>query len=296
MTAVISIDNLKKSFVQKPVLKGLSLTVPEQSVYAFLGNNGAGKSTTIRILAGWLAFEEGDVSILGNTLNRFKPSYKYQVGCLIDSPVLYEHLTPNEFLSIAQRLKNLPKSAIEQALRTVDMSGFANDKIAHFSLGMKQRIALANALLGEPKLLLLDEPSNGLDPQGMSDIRALIKSLPESMGATIFLSSHLLDEVEKTATHLAIIEQGQTKFQGCLNSVLKDEGALNVVCDDIEKAHQLLHRYGFKSTKVDSVSLQVSKIKQSDCIALHNQLVHAGVGIVSSHYSKPTLEQFFDAS
>ena len=293
MQDIIRIENVEKSFADHQVLKKLSLNVPEQSVFAFLGNNGAGKSTTIRILAGLLGFNGGRVEMFGKTINRFDPSYKKHLGCLIDSPVLYDDLTPNEFLSIGQRIKGLPKSSIEHALLHVDMKHAANKKIAAFSLGMKQRIALANALLGEPKVLLLDEPTNGLDPQGMKEVRSLIKNLPAAIGCTVFLSSHLLDEVEKVSSHVAIIEAGATKVQGKLTELLDQSGCLLIDCDNPAKAIALLLKGGYKAFQQDNNLVVVSDLDRDNCIAAHHWLFSNHIGVFSSHFTKASLETYF---
>src|SRR5690606_13719808 len=177
--AAIELQAVDKSYGPRRILKDLQLVVPERSVFAFLGNNGHGKSTTIRLLAGLAAPDRGSIRVLGQDIRQHRREVLAQMGCLIEAPSSYPNLTAREFLSIGACLKQLPRSEIDRALELVGLRPDRRQRIEHYSLGMRQRLALAHALLGRPRLLVLDEPTNGLDPDGIRDIRALLSGLPE---------------------------------------------------------------------------------------------------------------------
>ena len=198
----------------------LDLDVPEGSVYGFLGPNGAGKSTTLKMILGLVRPTAGDIRVLGKKMdggNRL--AVLRQVGSLIESPSYYGHLTGEENLRIVQTLRGVPEKNIREVLQIVRLDGQRGKKLAHYSLGMKQRLGLAAALLGYPKLLILDEPTNGLDPAGIQEMRELICSLPERFGMTVVVSSHLLSEIDQMADHVAIIREGELVFQDTLEAL-----------------------------------------------------------------------------
>ena len=198
----------------------LDLDVPEGSVYGFLGPNGAGKSTTLKMILGLVRPTAGDIRVLGKKMdggNRL--AVLRQVGSLIESPSYYGHLTGEENLRIVQTLRGVPEKNIREVLQIVRLDGQRGKKLAHYSLGMKQRLGLAAALLGYPTLLILDEPTNGLDPAGIQEMRELICSLPERFGMTVVVSSHLLSEIDQMADHVAIIREGELVFQDTLEAL-----------------------------------------------------------------------------
>ena len=213
----IATHALTKSYSGTRVVDGIELRVPEGAVYGFLGPNGAGKSTTMKMILGLVRPTAGDVDVLGERVGRRnRLAILSQVGSLIESPSCYQHLTARENLDIVRRLKGLPTSSIDEALETVGLANTGKKLAGQFSLGMKQRLGLAAALLGDPRLVLLDEPTNGLDPEGIHEMRALIRTLPQTHGTTVLVSSHLLAEVEQMADHVGIISQGRMVWQGAL--------------------------------------------------------------------------------
>ena len=215
--SIIETVQLTKSYHGKPVVDHLDLQVPEGSIYGFLGPNGAGKSTTMKMLLGLIGRDGGTIQINGGEMNdKTRISILKQVGSLIENPSYYGNLTAYENLQISCMLRGLPFQEIDRVLSLVRLDGQKKKKTAHYSLGMKQRLGLANALLGTPKLVLLDEPTNGLDPSGIHEMRELVKSLPKQYGMTVMVSSHLLSEMEQTADHIAIISGGQLLFQDTL--------------------------------------------------------------------------------
>ena len=214
---IIETHDLCKQYGNVLRVAHLSLSVPEGSVYGFLGPNGAGKSTTLKLLLGLVRPTAGGIRILGKNLdgaNRL--AVLRQVGSLIESPSYYGHLTGEENLRIVQTLRGVPERNIREVLQIVRLDGQRGKKVAHYSLGMKQRLGLAAALLGYPRLLILDEPTNGLDPAGIQEMRELICDLPGRFGMTVVVSSHLLSEIDQMADHVAIIREGELVFQDTL--------------------------------------------------------------------------------
>ena len=217
---IIETHDLCKQYGNALRVAHLDLDVPEGSVYGFLGPNGAGKSTTLKMILGLVRPTAGDIRVLGKKMdggNRL--AVLRQVGSLIESPSYYGHLTGEENLRIVQTLRGVPEKNIREVLQIVRLDGQRGKKLAHYSLGMKQRLGLAAALLGYPKLLILDEPTNGLDPAGIQEMRELICSLPERFGMTVVVSSHLLSEIDQMADHVAIIREGELVFQDTLEAL-----------------------------------------------------------------------------
>ena len=214
---IIETHDLCKQYGNALRVAHLDLDVPEGSVYGFLGPNGAGKSTTLKMLLGLVRPTAGDIRVLGKKMdggNRL--TVLRQVGSLIESPSYYGHLTGEENLRIVQTLRGMPEKSIREVLQIIRLDDQRGKRVAHYSLGMKQRLGLAAALLGYPKLLILDEPTNGLDPAGIQEMRELICSLPERFGMTVVVSSHLLSEIDQMADHVAIIREGELVFQDTL--------------------------------------------------------------------------------
>jgi len=220
----------------------LNLQVPEGSVYGFLGPNGAGKTTTLRILLGLLKKQEGEVRILGKTMDRDRNYILSRIGSLIESPSLYLHLTALENLKIYQLVYACKSSRMQEVLKLVGLADVGSKKVEKFSLGMKQRLALAVALLHEPRLLILDEPSNGLDPNGMIELREMIRNLNEQHGITILVSSHILAEVEKIVTHVGVIHRGTFQFQGTMQELdkIRQKAVVKFEVSDALAAQKLL--------------------------------------------------------
>ncbi|KAF2519102.1 ATP-binding cassette domain-containing protein [Flavobacterium salilacus subsp. salilacus] len=212
----------------KKVLDDISLNIPKGAIYGFLGPNGAGKSTTMRLLTGILPEQQDAISLFGKPLKTQLPQVFDNVGALVESPALYLHLSGYNNLKYLAELRNVPQSRITEVLELVDLTRDAKRKVKQYSLGMKQRLAIAMALLDEPELLLLDEPVNGLDPNGMRDIRQLLVKLNKEKGVTIFVSSHLLAEIEKMCTHVGIISNGKLRFEGTIQQLSEQSGACKI--------------------------------------------------------------------
>ena len=217
MNDIIETSNLNKSHGSKMRVKNLKLQVPEGCVYGFLGPNGAGKTTTLKLLLGLIKPDNGTISFYGQKMTeKNRLSILKTTGSLIESPSLYGHLTGTENLQIIAKLKGASAKDIEEVLHTVKLYDQRNKKVKHYSLGMKQRLGIAMALLGKPQILILDEPTNGLDPAGIQEMREFIKKLPDTHHMTVIVSSHLLSEVEQMADMIGIINHGEMIFQGTM--------------------------------------------------------------------------------
>lgn len=211
---IVQTQGLCKRYGDAMRVKELALSVPEGTVYGFLGPNGAGKSTTLKMILGLAHPTAGQITVFGQPLTaKNRLSILRDVGSLIESPSYYGHLTGEENLRIVQTLRGAPERDIAEVLQIVRLTGQKDKKVAHYSLGMKQRLGLASALLGFPKLLILDEPTNGLDPAGIQEMRELICELPKQFGMTVLVSSHLLSEIDQMADVVGIIANGELVFQ-----------------------------------------------------------------------------------
>ena len=218
MNEIVKTNGLTKRYKDNLSVNNLNMSVREGRIYGFLGPNGAGKSTTLKMLLNLVKPTAGEIDIFGKRLNSStRTGILRNIGSLIESPSYYGHLTGLENLKILQTLLDVPKKNIDEVLRIVRLDRQQNKKVSAYSLGMKQRLGLAGALLSFPKLLILDEPTNGLDPAGIQEMRELICSLPEKYGMTVIVSSHLLSEIDQMAEDIGIIANGRMMYQGPLN-------------------------------------------------------------------------------
>ena len=224
----LSTRGLRKSYGSRLALDGLDLSVPSGVVYGFLGPNGAGKTTTMRLLTGLLHPDAGTIELLGSPFRRGDRKRLFRVGALVESPSFYPYLNGRQNLhALAAAGAPVPKNRVEELLEMVGLRERAKDKVAGYSLGMKQRLGIAGALLSDPQLLLLDEPANGLDPAGIVAMRETLRSLAAS-GKTVFVSSHLLAEVKVLADVVGIVAGGKLVREGTLDSMLRDQGVVRV--------------------------------------------------------------------
>lgn len=231
MKAILKTNNLCKDFKKQKAVNNVSITVRENSIYGLLGPNGAGKSTTLKMITGMLRPTSGKVLFNGHEWNRKDLE---QIGALIETPPLYENLSAVENLEVRAKLLNIPKTRIDKVLKMVDLQNTGRKKAGQFSMGMKQRLGIAIALLNSPKLLILDEPTNGLDPIGIQELRSLICSFP-SKGITVILSSHILSEVQLIVDDIGIISNGILGYEGQMN---KDENLENLFVEVVRKSQE----------------------------------------------------------
>lgn len=220
MTEIVKTSGLTKRYNDNLSVNNLNMSVKEGRIYGFLGPNGAGKSTTLKMLLNLVKPTTGEIDIFGKRLNsKTRAAILRNIGSLIESPSYYGHLTGTENLKILQTLLDVPKKNIDEVLRIVSLDRQQNKKVSAYSLGMKQRLGLAGALLSFPRLLILDEPTNGLDPAGIQEMRELIKFLPKQYGMTVIVSSHLLSEIDRMAEDVGIIANGKMMYQGALDNL-----------------------------------------------------------------------------
>ena len=241
---IVETNQLSKDFSGEVAVNQLSIHIRKNEIYGFLGPNGAGKSTAMKMLLGLLQPTHGSIKLFGKTFNSNQISLLSNVGSFIEEPSYYANLTGYENLEIIQKLLKLPKRNIDEVLKIVKLFDQKDKLVKNYSLGMKQRLGIALAIVKFPKLLILDEPTNGLDPAGIQEIRELIKSLPQKYDMTIIVSSHILSEIEQMATTVGIINHGQLLFEGHLSDLKEDEKYLFETSDDVT-AKRILMFNGF---------------------------------------------------
>lgn len=297
MKPVIETHDLCKSYNGHPVVDHLNLTVPQGCVYGFLGPNGAGKSTSMKMLLGLCRPTGGSVELLGHTLNEEnRIGLLRQTGSLIESPSGYLHLTARENLAIAADLKGVERRDIDRVLDVVHLTSAANRKVGQYSLGMKQRLGIATALLGSPKLLILDEPTNGLDPAGIQEMRSLIAAMPESTGATVLISSHLLGEMEQMVSQVGILNHGKLLFEGPLAALQRHaRGGVLLRVLDVPKAAAVLQAQGIRAVTrpVQPDTLELPPMPDEALAALVGALAGSGAGVVGLTSQTKNLEEIF---
>jgi len=271
----------------------LNLAVPQGSVYAFLGPNGAGKTTTIRMLLGLIRPQAGEVHLSGRALQAPGRVALEHVGALVEMPSLYGHLTGRENLEVTRRLLGASRAQINRVLDIVRLKDAADKRVNQYSLGMKQRLGLALTLLNEPDLLILDEPTNGLDPAGIHEVRDLIRGFPAEYGITVFLSSHLLSEVEQLADTIGIIHQGKLMFQGALADLHDQrERFLEVGVADMPAARDLLATAGYTVLPTSNGRLHVAA-EPEQVADLNTLLVRRGLAVHHLALQQRSLEDIF---
>ncbi|HKV10813.1 MAG TPA: ABC transporter ATP-binding protein [Thermoanaerobaculia bacterium] len=292
---VIETSGLTRRFGKMKAVDRVDLAVPRGAVYGFLGANGAGKTTTIRLLLGLLRPDEGTISILGSPLSRRNQNILRRIGSLVENPSHYPHLTGRENLEVVRRLQGTDPRRIPAVLARMDLTADADRPVRQYSLGMRQRLGLAMALLGEPELLILDEPTNGLDPAGIQEMRELVRRLPAEDGITVFLSSHLLHEVEQIATRIGILRAGALLFQGT-PAELRDrvQPAVTLEVDSPEKAARVLATDGWASAPAAVPGrLRVAAEDGAAAARINARLVAAGFAVSHLALERPSLEDIF---
>jgi lantibiotic transport system ATP-binding protein len=293
-TAIVKSTALTYRFSKgEKTLDNINLQVEKGSIYGFLGPNGAGKTTTLRLLLGLLKKQEGSITLFEKEFDQHRIESLRKIGSLIEQPSLYLHLTARENLEVWRKIYSAPKEAIAPVLKLVGLENTASKKARQFSLGMKQRLSIAIALLHNPELLILDEPTNGLDPTGIIEIRELIKRLNKENGVTIIVSSHILLEVERMATHVGIINKGKMLFQGTLNELqqkMHTHCSLQIDTSDNTKALQLLSEYRPQNAN-GRLLLQVKE--RSAAAAINRTLVEQNIDVFLLQPQQNDLEQIF---
>jgi ABC-type multidrug transport system ATPase subunit len=291
---VIRTEGLTFNFGNQQVVKNLSLEVPKGSIYGFLGPNGAGKTTTIKLLLALLKTQHGTIHVFGKELQSNRTEILSQIGSLIEQPAIYGHLTGKENLLNRAMLLRVPAKRVDEMLELVHLTNAANKKARQYSLGMKQRLGIGLALLSDPELLILDEPTNGLDPNGIIEIRELLIKLVNHHGKTVFVSSHLLAEIERMATHVGIINFGELLFQGSIGDLhAMSVPLVHISTDQPADAANLLTRSGYKVEEVNNDHVTVPYLSKEAMGAMNTTLVQNGHTVYSIHKIQKDLEQLF---
>ena len=291
---IIKTSNLSYQYAKGiKTLSDISLQVERGSIYGFLGPNGSGKTTTLSLLLGLLKNKQGDIEIFGQHLQSDRINILKKIGALVETPSLYGHLTARENLEVYRKDYGVSGDRIDEVLHTVGLTDTGKKLVKRFSLGMKQRLAIALALLPNPELLILDEPSNGLDPAGIIELRELVKTLNKKYGMTIVISSHLLSEVEKMVSHVGIIYKGELLFQGTLPELhsFQEKGSkLLINTSDNEVALQVLQAYNPERVE-DKIS--VSYVDQNQAAVIQRTLHQNNLDIYLLYPKGNDLEQLF---
>ena len=291
---IIETNNLTHRFSEKEiVLNDIAIQVPEGSIYGFLGPNGAGKTTTLKLILGLLKKQQGTISVFGKPFNENRIEILKNIGSLIEAPSLYAHLTARENLLIWQKVYQCPKERINEVLQIVGLENTGKKKAGKFSLGMKQRLSIAVALLHKPSLLILDEPTNGLDPSGIIEMRQLLIKINQEEKVTIVISSHLLMEIEKLVTHIGIINKGTIVFQGTLEELhLKQSSYVVFDTNNLEGTTELMNKHNLSPITLNG---QVSLATTDKVIIskINAELVNHNIEVYEISIAKNDLESIF---
>lgn len=293
MEYIVQTENLSKNFGKEQAVSNINLKIRKGEIYGFLGPNGAGKTTTIRMLLGLMKPSSGTIKIFQKDLKKERINILAKVGSLVENPSYYPHLTAYENLEALRKILGVPKSRIDEVLEIVRLKDAADKKVKGFSLGMKQRLGIAASLLHNPELLILDEPTNGLDPSGIIEIRNLIKRLPEEYGMTIIISSHLLSEIDQMATQVGIVTKGKMIFQDSIEAMRRfAQPKVVIKVSDSEKGWRSLVANGIKAEHKDDLILfdECSDEKVAHIVQI---LVQEGISVYRVEEEKRSLEEIF---
>ncbi|MFD0617432.1 ABC transporter ATP-binding protein [Paenibacillus sp. GCM10027629] len=292
---IIETKGLSKKYKGRYAVSDLNLKIAKGEIYGFLGPNGAGKTTTIRMLLGLIKPSSGSIEVFGQSLAKERLSILRKVGSLVEYPSYYGHLNAVENLEAIRRIIDAPRKRIDEVLEIVGLTKEAKRAVKGYSLGMKQRLGIASALLGSPELLILDEPTNGLDPSGILEIRELIKNMPKQHGITVLISSHLLSEVEQMASIVGIIRQGELVFQDTIqNMQLQSQSVVTLRVSEVQRALRLLRAQSIDASFQDVDSTLTMGNTDDDSVASAvRSLVSAGHSVYRVEENRKSLEELF---
>lgn len=280
MEKVVEVSHLSKSIGKNKIIKDLSFEIREGEIFGFLGPNGSGKTTTIRMMVDLISMDAGSIKILGHDITKDREKALAPIGAVVENPELYSYLSGRENLNQIARIRNIPKSKIDEVVSLVGLTGRINDKMRKYSLGMKQRLGLAAALLSDPKLLILDEPTNGLDPNGIIEFRAILKKLAQEKNMAVFVSSHILGEIQQLCDVVAFIEDGKITSVETLENIKKSvffilESPVTEDTTTFLSTHPLV-----KSVKEDK-ALYLLELNQAKPEVLLKEIVEKGIPVYS---------------
>ena len=291
MEKILEIKNLKKSYKNRLVLDLDSLVIEEKSIFGLIGKNGAGKSTLMKLILGLVKKDQGTIKVFGCQLNsKNQKDINKNLGALIENPSFYDHLSAYENLEIICQLKGIKNDDISKTLDLVGLKNIGKKRLREYSLGMKQRLGIAIALIGSPKLLILDEPINGLDPQGIEEMRNLFKNIVKNTSTSILISSHILDEIEKISTHIGILKEGKLTYKGSLEEYRQlHPPYISIITSDNKKTLLLLD---LDENRMDGKKIILGK-KSNQEIADIVKFLNGKVDIYRIEEEKESLEQLF---
>ncbi|TAE17083.1 MAG: ATP-binding cassette domain-containing protein [Bacteroidetes bacterium] len=292
MQTVLEVNNISKNYGKIQALQNVQFAVQPNCVFGVLGPNGSGKTTLLGIITNVLQATSGSYTLLGQA-----PSHlvRQQIGTLLETPNFYHYLSAVQNLKIVCEIKNQPYTEIDRVLSLVNLLHRKNSKFSTYSLGMKQRLAIASALIGNPDVLVLDEPTNGLDPVGIAEIRTLILQLAAT-GKTIIMASHLLDEVEKVCTHVAILKNGVLLGSGAVDDVLANEEMIEIAADNMDKLASVVDGFGGftkKTATAQSIVLYYKTVEPGMLASINKHCFEQGIVLHTLSKRKKTLETKF---
>lgn len=291
LETILTIENLTKRFGRLTAVDKLSFSIEKGNVYGLLGPNGSGKSTTLGIVLNVVNKTSGGFCWFGGDVSTHDALKK--VGAIIERPNFYPYMTAKQNLELVCKIKGVTTTQVQKTLDTVGLLDRQDDTFKGFSLGMKQRLAIASALLNNPEILILDEPTNGLDPQGIHQIRGIIQKIA-SEGTTILLASHLLDEVEKVCTHVVVLSKGKSLYVGRVEHMNASYGFVTLQCDDMTKLKKILEEStSFENIKQDAAYLVANLTQEMDAAKLNVFLFEKGITLSHLVQRKESLEEKF---
>jgi ABC-2 type transport system ATP-binding protein len=290
MTA-LSASHLTKTIGGRTIVDDVSFALQPGEVFGFLGPNGAGKTTTIRMLVGLIKPTHGSVSVCGFDIRKQFEKAMRCIGCIVENPDLYRFMSGRENLEHFARMLRVPSSEIERVASLVNLAHRLDQRVGTYSLGMRQRLGIAQAMLGDPRVLILDEPANGLDPAGIREIRELLRNLAAERGMAVFVSSHLLAEIELTADRVAIIHKGRILRTGPVRELISSQRAMEFRVDDAERAAAIIRERGVEATVNGDVVL--APIEEPDAPRIIAALTQHGVALFHARQRVQTLEEMF---
>ena len=295
MNSMLSIKGLHFSYQNSPILRGIDLDIPSGSIFGYLGKNGAGKSTTIKLLLGLLPIDEVEIFFKGVSLKKSPLLLRSHVSSMIEHPSFYSFLTVSENLDYLNKIFKMGKSRKQEVLSLLGLSEHANKKAQALSSGLKQRLGLAMCLFKRPEMLILDEPLNALDPQGIYELRQILRQLNEEEGVTIFLSSHILEELEKLASEVAIIDCGKVIYQGDIDGLTKNHSdVISLKIDNTDRIMQLNYASIFSVKQVDAPNFVEFEVKDEEEFSrLISSLIKDGISIYNITHKSSALENAF---
>jgi ABC-2 type transport system ATP-binding protein len=291
LETILTIENLTKKFGKLTAVDNLSFSIEKGNVYGILGPNGSGKSTTLGIVLNVVNKTSGNFSWFGGDVSTHNALKK--VGAIIERPNFYPYMTAKQNLELVCKIKGVATTQVQKTLDTVGLLDRQDDTFKGFSLGMKQRLAIASALLNTPEILILDEPTNGLDPQGIHQIRGIIQKIA-SQGTTILLASHLLDEVEKVCTHVVVLSKGKSLYVGRVEQMNASFGFVTLQCSDMPGLKKVLEEStSFENIKQDAAYLVANLTQEMDAAKLNAFLFEKGITLSHLVQRKESLEEKF---